>query len=88
MGKRRYDPRVRRCFLTEEIFMATYQIFNPQTGLHTRCMSEDEAKTLTVEIAKQVLALQIVSANLETVHENGDVTWEPVDFVSQLVVTI
>jgi hypothetical protein len=51
-------------------------------------MSEDEAKTLTVEIAKQVLALQIVSANLEIVHENGDVTWEPVDFVSQLVVTI
>ena len=68
--------------------MATYQIFNPQTGAHTRCMSEDEAKTLTVEIAKQILTLHKVSANLEIVHENGDVTWTPVDFASQLVVTI
>jgi hypothetical protein len=51
-------------------------------------MSEDEAKALTVEIAKQLLVNHIISANLEIVHENGDVTWEPVDFASQLVVTI
>lgn len=68
--------------------MSTYQVFNPQTGAHTRCMSEDEAKALTVEIAKQLLVNHIISANLEIVHENGDVTWEPVDFASQLVVTI
>lgn len=68
--------------------MATYQVFNPQTGLHTRCISEDEAKTLTVEIAKQILTSHGASVNLEIVHENGDVTWEPVDFASQLVVTI
>jgi hypothetical protein len=51
-------------------------------------MSEDEAKALTVEIAKQLLTNYVISANLEVVHENGDVTWEPVDFASQLVVSI
>lgn len=68
--------------------MSTYQVFNPQTGSHARCMSEDEAKALTVEIAKQLLTNYVISANLEVVHENGDVTWEPVDFASQLVVSI
>lgn len=68
--------------------MSTYQVFNPQTGTHIRCMSEDEAKALTVEIAKHLLTNHIVSANREIVHENGDVTWEPVDFASQLVVSI
>jgi hypothetical protein len=51
-------------------------------------MSEDEAKALTVEIAKQILISHGASVNLEIVHENGDVTWEPVDFASQLVVSI
>ena len=68
--------------------MATYQVFSPQTGLHIKCMSEDEAKALTVEIAKQILISHGASVNLEIVHENGDVTWEPVDFASQLVVSI
>ena len=66
----------------------TYQIFNPQTGTHTRCESEAEVKTMLVTIAKQVLSVHTPSVNLEIVHENGDVTWQPVDFVSQLVVTL
>lgn len=65
-----------------------YQVFNPQTGTHTRYETEAEAKSALVEVAKQVLATHTPSVNAETVHENGDVTWEPVDFVSQLVVTI
>jgi hypothetical protein len=68
--------------------MNTYQIFNPQTGTHTRCSSDEEAKAMTLEIAKHVLQAHVISANKEIVHENGDVTWEPVDFVSQLKVTL
>jgi hypothetical protein len=68
--------------------MSTYRVFNPQTGTHTKGLSEDDAKAITVEIAKHILTVQIISANKEIVHENGDVTWEPVDFASQLKVTI
>jgi len=65
-----------------------YQVFNPQTGSHTRHETEAEAKTALVAIAKMVLAAHTPTVNSEIVHENGDVTWTPVDFVSQLVVTI
>jgi len=65
-----------------------YQIFNPQTGTHTRYETEAEAKAAFVEVAKNVILVHTPSAVEETVHENGDVTWTPVDFVSQLVVTI
>ncbi len=68
--------------------MSTYQVFNPITGTHTRCESDVEAKVMLVEVAQQVLALHVPSVNQEIVHENGDVTWQPIDFVSQLVVTI
>ena len=65
-----------------------YQVFNPQTGTHTRYETEAEAKSALVKIAKMVLSIHTPTVNVETVHENGDVTWTPVDFVSQLVVTI
>lgn len=65
-----------------------YQVFNPQTGTYTRHETEVEAKSALVEIAKQVLLTHTPSVNAETVHENGDVTWAPVDLVSQLVVSI
>jgi hypothetical protein len=68
--------------------MNTYQVFNPQTGTHIRCASEDAAKAMILEIAKHILTVQIISANKEIVHENGDVTWEPVDFASSLKVTL
>lgn len=66
----------------------SYQVFNPQTGTHTRYLTEIEAKIALVEVAKQLLAIHALSVNEETVHDNGDVTWTPVDFASQLVVTI
>jgi len=65
-----------------------YQVFNPQTGTHTRYETEVEAKSALVEVAKQVLLIHTPSVNAEIIHENGDVTWTPVDFVSQLVVSI
>ena len=68
--------------------MSSYRVFNPQTGTHTRFESEAAAKAALVDVAKQVLVAHTPSVNLEIVHENGDVTWQPVDFVSQLVVTI
>lgn len=68
--------------------MSAYQVFNPQTGTHVRFESEAEAKVALVDIAKQILVSHTPSVNLEIVHENGDTTWQPVDFVSQLMVTI
>ena len=68
--------------------MSTYRVFNPLTGTHIRCESEASAKAALVDVAKQVLVAHTPSVNLEIVHENGDVTWQPVDFVSRLVVTI
>ena len=65
-----------------------YQVFNPQTGQHTRYVTEAEAKAALVEVAKQVLAVHTPSVVEEITHENGDVTWVPIDFVSQLNVSI
>jgi hypothetical protein len=65
-----------------------YQLFNPLTGAHTRYETEAEAKTAFAELAKQVLTVHSPGMVEEITHENGDVTWVPVDFVSQLVVTI
>ena len=66
----------------------TYQVFNPLTGKHTSCNSEQEAKNLLVVFVKEMIAQNQFSVNKEIPHENGDVTWESVDFVSQLVVSI
>ena len=66
----------------------TYQLYNPLTGTHTRYETEAEAKTAFAELAKQMIAIYTPSVNEEITHENGDVTWTPVDFAPQLVVTI
>jgi hypothetical protein len=68
--------------------MNTYQVFNPLSGRHTRCDSEQEAKELLVTFVKEMIAQNLFSVNEEITHENGDVTWQPVDFVSQIVVSI
>ena len=65
-----------------------YQVFNPQTGQHTLYQTELEAKTALVEVAKMVLSIHTPTVVEETIHENGDVTWTPVDFASQLVISI
>lgn len=65
-----------------------YQVFNPLTGQHTRCESEQTAKELMLDFALQVVMTQKPTVAKEIVHENGDVTWEAVDFVSQVKVTL
>ena len=66
----------------------TYQVFNPLTGLHTRCNSEAETKAMLATIASQVLSKHALTVAKEIIHENGDVTWEAVDFASQIKVTL
>ena len=65
-----------------------YQVFNPQIGQHFKFLTEEEAKTAVLEIVKQLIASWPLTVNQETILENGDVTWTPVDFVSQLKITI
>jgi len=65
-----------------------YQVFNPQTGQHTRYETEAEAKAALVEVAKQILVTYTPSVVEETVHENGDVTWTSTELASQLIVSI
>ena len=65
-----------------------YQVFNPLAGKHTRCNSEQEAKDLLVTFVKEMIVQNQFSVNKEIPHENGDVTWESINFVSQIVVSI
>lgn len=66
----------------------TYQVFNPLTGQHTRCASEQAAKEMLLDFALQVVMNYPPTVAKEVTHENGDVTWEAVDFVSQVKVTL
>jgi hypothetical protein len=66
----------------------TYQVFNPLTGQHTRCASEQAAKELMLDFALQVVMAHQPTVAKEIIHENGDVTWEAVDFASQIKVTL
>jgi hypothetical protein len=67
---------------------STYQVFNPLTGLHTKCPSEDAAKEMVADVSLQVIKAYPPTATIEILHENGDVTWQAVDFVSQVRVTL
>ena len=67
---------------------SAYQVFNPQTGLHTKYETESEAKAAFLEIAKLTLTIHTPSAVKEITHSNGDVSWVPVDFISQLIISI
>jgi hypothetical protein len=66
----------------------TYQVFNPLTGQHTKCPSENSAKEIVADISLQVIKAYPSTTVIEILHENGDVTWEAVDFVSQVKVTL
>lgn len=67
---------------------STYQVFNPLTGIHTQCPSEQAAKEMVVDIAEQIIKNFVPTVNIEIPHDNGDVTWQPVDFASQIKVAI
>lgn len=52
-----------------------YQVFNPLTGMHTACDTEDEMKQMVLDISQQIVDKYKVSVNQEISNENGDVAW-------------
>jgi hypothetical protein len=56
-----------------------YQVFNPLTGMHTACDTEDDMKKLVLDISQQIVDTYRVSVNQEITNENGDATWTLVD---------
>lgn len=49
-----------------------YIVFNPLTGMHTSCDTEDDMKQLVLDISQQILDTYKVSVNQEIGNENGD----------------
>jgi hypothetical protein len=52
-----------------------YQVFNPLTGSHTACDTEDDMKKLVLDISQQIVDAYKVSVNQEITNENGDAAW-------------
>lgn len=52
-----------------------YQVFNPLTGMHTACDTEDDMKKLVLDISQQIVDAYKVSVNQEITNENGDAAW-------------
>ena len=57
------------------IMNSKYQVFNPLTGTHTACDTEDDMKKLVLDISQQIVDTYKVSVNQEIGNENGDVAW-------------
>lgn len=55
--------------------MDAYQVFDPQTGVHTRYNTEEEARQALITVAKSVLANHCPRVVRELSNENGDTTW-------------
>lgn len=68
--------------------MDSYQVFNPTTGTHKRCATEEEANLAFLEVIKSVIAHAAPVVNGELINEKGDATWVPIDFISKLDITI
>jgi hypothetical protein len=52
-----------------------YQVFNPLTGIHIACDTEDDMKKLVLDINQQIIDTYKVSVNQEISNENGDSAW-------------
>jgi hypothetical protein len=65
----------------------SYQIFHPINGTHIRYATEEEALAGFVQVMKDVIEIHKAAAVKEIMYENGDVTWEPVDFSSRVVIS-
>jgi hypothetical protein len=61
------------------ITMASYQVFNPLTGVHTEYQTESEAATAIADICQEILQIHKPTVCQALVNENGDSTWIPID---------
>jgi hypothetical protein len=59
--------------------MNAYQVFDPQTGQHTRYATEEEARAALIQVAKRVLANHCPRVVREIMNEHGDAAWAPTD---------
>jgi hypothetical protein len=62
-----------------------YQVFNPITGVHIACDTEDDMKQLVLDISQQIINIYKVSVNREISNENGDAAWTTVNLGSPKV---
>jgi hypothetical protein len=73
---------------TGKVFtMGKYQVFNPLTGLHEFCETEELAKIAIAEISKKILATQPISVCREMSNEHGHTTWAAEQIVDPISVT-
>jgi len=73
----------------EIITMTTnYQVFNPLTGLHSRCTSEAEAKEALARVCEALIDNYKPTVCQEITNENGDSVWTAIDLVATRKVTI
>jgi hypothetical protein len=59
--------------------MGAYQVFNPLTGQHVRAETEEEAKTVFLEIVRQLTDFYAPTIVQELQNENGDTAWVATD---------
>ena len=52
-----------------------YQVYNPITGMHIACDTEEDMKKLVLDITQQIVNIYKVSVNREVSNENGDAAW-------------
>jgi hypothetical protein len=73
---------------TGKVFtMGKYQVFNPLTGLHTYCETEELAKAAIAEISKQILETHKISVCREFSNEHGHTTWVAEQIVDPITIS-
>jgi len=66
-------------FNGKEFIMGSYQVFNPITGQHIDCQTEDEMKIAVKEVAQQILDAQAITVCQSLTNELGDSTWAKIE---------
>lgn len=55
--------------------MGTFKVFNPITGQHIDCETEEDARIAAVDVSTQILEAHTVSVVRSLTNEQGDSTW-------------
>ena len=71
----------------KEITMGTYQVFNPMTGQHIDCETEEDVKAAMTSVAQQILDSHSIDVCRSISNEHGDSTWIPVQTEVPYMVT-
>ena len=63
----------------KECTLGDYQIFNPISGQHEECATEEEAKLIIKRICGEILDHHKITVCRVLSNENGDSTWLPIE---------